>query len=53
MGNFIFQNKYVNFNRMHDFAEILELFKNHHLTVGEIKIIFRTADLNEDNRISY
>ena len=37
---------------MHEFSEFVDLYRNHHLSTGEIKIVFRTADANEDNRIS-
>lgn len=34
---------------MHTFSEFVTLYKGYHVTLGEIKVIFKTADINEDN----
>ena len=36
-----------------DMSEALALFRNHHMTDGEIKIIFNTIDINKNNAVSY
>jgi len=33
--------------------EFLEEFKGKHLSFGEIKLIFQTADRNHDNKVSF
>lgn len=35
-----------------NFYNFLEIYKNHRLTLGEIKHIYNTADMNRDNTIS-
>lgn len=37
---------------MHIYEDFVELFRNKHLQKGEIKVIFVTADINEDDKIS-
>jgi len=35
-----------------DFEDIVNVFSKHHVSRGEVKVIFKTADINEDNMIS-
>ena len=36
----------------HDLTQFFHVFKNRELTQGEIKIVFRTADVNSDKKVS-
>jgi len=31
----------------------MEIYRNHHMSAGEIKIVFRNADRNKDNKVSF
>lgn len=37
----------------HELREFMEIYRNHHMSSGEIKIIFRNADRNRDNKVSF
>jgi len=37
----------------HELREFLEIYRNHHMSSGEIKIVFRNADRNRDNKVSF
>lgn len=37
----------------HELREFMEIYRNHHMSVGEIKIVFRNADRNKDNKVSF
>jgi len=43
----------VRHNHHHMLDEFLDAFKNHHLSFGEIKLLFQTADRNHDNKVSF
>lgn len=43
----------VRHNHHHMLDEFLDAYKNHHLSFGEIKLIFQTADRNHDNKVSF
>jgi len=40
-------------NHHHMLDEFLEHFKGHHMSYGEIKLVFQTADRNHDNKVSF
>jgi len=37
----------------HTLAEFYEVYRGHHMTSGEIRILFRDADRNKDNKVSF
>jgi hypothetical protein len=39
------------FSGKNDFQEFEEILKDHHLTKGEIKALFRLTDLNKDSKV--
>jgi|NOAtaT_6_FD_contig_91_777086_length_1747_multi_5_in_0_out_0_1 hypothetical protein len=43
----------VRHNHHHMLDEFLDAYKNHHLSFGEIKLLFQTADRNHDNKVSF
>jgi len=43
----------IRHNHHHMLDEFLDAFKNHHMSFGEIKLVFQTADRNHDNKVSF
>lgn len=39
------------FDGKSEYKEFENLLKNHHLTKGEIKVLFRLADLNKNSKL--
>lgn len=37
----------------HELPEFMAIYAGHHLSSGEIRLIFRTADRNKDNKCSF
>lgn len=37
----------------HELKEFLSIYAKHHMSSGEIKLVFRTADRNRDNKVSF
>lgn len=37
----------------HELPEFYTIYRGHHMTTGEIRLIFRTADRNRDNKVSF